>query len=938
MPAPTGILPRIAAFFSMLALAGSLSGASLQPHQLRCEFRDSPLGVDDPTPRLSWQFAASDPNARDLRQTAAQILVASSVTLLARDHGDLWDSGKLPGDSTTLISYAGKPLATDQTVFWKVRAWDARKRVSAWSAPATWTMGVVSPADWQACWIGATPSPADTTCTATTLLRREFPVRSGLVRALIHVTGVGHYDLSVNGTKVGDQLLSPGWTNYRETVLYDTFDVTPLLRAGAPNALGIILGNGMYHVPPIEGRYTKFTGSQGPRRAIARLRLDYADGSSELVPTDARWQTAPGPITFSHVYGGEDYDARLEPHGWDRPAFHAPAATPAWSSAAELPGPGGALRGLSHAAPPIRAIEELRPRSIRELRPGLVVYDLGQNASLMPRLSVRGPAGSVVRITPAELLRPDGTVDRVSVGRPPAHWQYTLSGSAAPEPWFPRFFYHGARYLQVELSPAAPGEILPRVESLIGVVVHTSSAPTGDFASSSELFNRIRTLVRWAQRSNLVSVITDCPHREKLGWLEQYHLNGPSLRYEHDLAALFGKTLQDMADAQTPEGLVTSIAPEYAVFKDGFRDSPEWGSALILAAWQQYLFTGDAAPFALHYEAMCRYVAYLATQSRDHLLSHGLGDWYDIGPKKPGRAQLTPPRLTATAIYYEDLIALSRIATHLGKPEDAARHAALAAKVKAAFNRDLYHPETGVYATGSQTANAMPLVLGLVEPSRANAVLDAIVADIRARGDALSAGDVGYRYLLRALADGGRSDVVFTMNHQSVKPGYGYQLARGATSLTEAWNADPRSSQNHFMLGQIIEWFYHDLAGIQPDASAPGFRRFVVKPAIVGDLTWVRASYASPQGKITSAWRRTTDELELELTIPPNTTATVHVPAADPRKVKESRKAVSRARGVRLLSHDAGLAVFTVGSGTYHFSAKLPATTTHPEPAPATAR
>ncbi len=927
MPAFPRFLRLLAVVLPLFALVSSVSAASLRPGQLRCEFRDSPLGVDAPRPRLSWQLTASDPKARNLHQTAAHILVASSGEILARDEGDLWDSGKLPGDSTTLISYGGKPLNTGQTVFWKVRVWDTRKRASAWSTPSSWTMGVVSPSDWQARWIGAPSSPSDASSTATTLLRREFPVRPGLVRALIHVTGLGHYDLSVNGSKVGDQLLSPGWTDYRKTVLYDTFDVTTLLRAGSPNALGIVLGNGMYHVPKVEGRYSKFTGSQGPRQAIARLRLDYADGTSELVPTDARWQVAPGPITFSHVYGGEDYDARLEPSGWDRPAFNAPAGTPAWSPAAELSGPGGELRGLSHAAPPIRAIEELRPVAVREIRPGVTVYDLGQNASLMPRLSVRGPSGSSVRITPAELLRSDGTVDRGSVGRPPAHWQYTLSGSASPESWFPRFFYHGSRYLQVELSPAAPGETLPRVESLTGVVVHTSSTPVGDFATSSDLFNRIRTLVRWAQRSNLVSVITDCPHREKLGWLEQYHLNGPSLRYEHDLSALFEKTFQDMADAQTPEGLVTSIAPEYVVFKDGFRDSPEWGSALILAAWQQYVFTGDTAPFALHYDAMCRYVAYLGTQSRDHLLSHGLGDWYDIGPKKPGRAQLTPPRLTATAIYYEDLLALSRIAALLGKTDDAARHAALAAEVKTAFNRDLFRPDTGVYATGSQTANAMPLVLGLVEPARAPAVLDAIVADIRARGDAISAGDVGYRYLFRALADGGRSDVVFTMNNQSEKPGYGYQLKRGATSLTEAWNADPRSSQNHFMLGQIIEWFYHDLAGIQPDASAPGFRRFVIKPAIVGDLTWVRASYDSPQGKITSAWRRTADRLELDLVIPPNTSATVHVPAADPRQVKESGKTASSAKGVNLLSHDSGHAVFTVGSGTYRFTAPLPAVT-----------
>lgn len=908
----------------MISPSCSLPASALKPTRLRCEFREAPLGVDNPRPRLSWILATTDPDARALRQTACQILVASTAEVLARDQGDLWDSGRSPGESTTLIPYAGAALQTDQTVFWKVRVWNDGNHASAWSTPSSWTMGVLAAADWQARWIGAAPSPADAASTATTLLRREFTLRSGLVRAILNVTGVGHYDLSINGHKVGDQLLSPGWTDYRKTVLYDTFDVTKLLRADTPNALGLVLGNGMYHVPKVAGRYTKFTGSQGPRQAIARLRLDYADGTSQLVPTDATWQVAPGPITFSHVYGGEDYDARSEPAGWDRPGFSSSASQPVWSAAVEVSGPGGTLRGLSHAAPPVRAIEDIRPVAVREIRPGVSVYDLGQNASIMPRLSARGPAGAVVRITPAELLHPDGTVDRGSVGHDPAHWQYTLAGTIADETWFPRFFYHGARYLQVESFPATPGGGLPRVESLIGVVVHTSSAPAGDFTTSNELFNRIRTLVRWAQRSNLVSIITDCPHREKLGWLEQYHLNGPSLRYEHDLAALFGKTFQDMADAQTPEGLITSIAPEYTVFNDGFRDSPEWGSALVLAAWQHYVFTGDTAPFTLHYEAMCRYVAYLGTRTKGHLVSHGLGDWYDIGPKYPGPAQLTPPRLSATAIYYEDLIALSRIANLLGKPAEAASHAALAAEVKNAFNLDLFNPSTGVYATGSQTANSMPLVLGLVDSARAPAVLDAVVADVCAHGDAITAGDVGYRYLLRALADGDRSDVVFAMNNQSEKPGYGYQIARGATSLTEAWNAEPGSSQNHFMLGQIIEWFYHDLAGIQPDPDAPGFRRFVIRPACVGGLTWVRASYHSSQGRITSAWRRTTDHLELNVIVPPNTSATVHVPAADPNQVKESGKTANGATGVSFLRQQAGRAVFSVGSGSYHFTTPLP--------------
>ena len=482
---------------------------------------------------------------------------------------------------------------------------------------------------------------------------------------------------------------------------------------------------------------------------------------------------------------------------------------------------GRVLRGASHASPPLRTHEVLAPVSVRPLGPGVSVYDFGQNASMVPRLRVRGAPGTTVKMIPAELVKADGSVDRASVGDAEASWSYTLAGRAGGETWFPRFFSHGSRYLQVERG-AAPGTERPEVVGLESVVVHSDSAPVGEFSCSSELFNRIRNLVHWAQRSNLAHVITDCPHRERLGWLEQYHLNGPSLRYETDLGRLYRKGFADMADAQRPNGLVPDIAPEYVVFEGGFRDSPEWGSAIVLAAWQHFVWTGDESPLRLHYEAMKRYVAYLASRAEGDIVGHGLGDWYDIGPKPPGPSQLTPIALTATAIYIEDNQALARIAERLGRPEDARSYAESAARIKAAFNRRFYDPAAQHYATGSQTAQAMPLVLGLVPDEDRDLVLEALVRDVRAHGNGTTAGDVGYRYVLRALAEGGRSDVIFDMNHQSERPGYGYQLARGATSLTEAWDANPRSSQNHFMLGQIIEWFYGDLAGLAPDPAGPG--------------------------------------------------------------------------------------------------------------------
>jgi hypothetical protein len=1052
--------------------------------RLRCEQTVDPLGVDAPQPRLSWQLQSEQ---RIQMQTAYQVLAASGPERLARDEGELWDSGRVASDETLGVLYQGRPLQSSQRVFWKVRVWDKAGHASAWSAPATWTMGILSEtgrsspdgyalASWSARWItdpellrwqrpqlgyrsedttdpvttkwvqidlgqsraldavrlhavrptvleglgfprrfkvevaddramDASTTIADFTekdypepwamhielpargasgryvritatllrvdagkaclalsqveaisggknvavgakvtahdsweqapwtaaaltdglgvpganprANATLLLRREFTVRPGLRHALAHFCGLGQYELTLNGARVGEDLLAPGWTDYHQTCLYDTHDITALLHPGA-NAVGLCLAGGMYNVA--EGRYVKFVSAFRPLMAIGQLRLEYDDGTVEIVGTDSQWCVAAGPIGFANVFGGEDYDARREPSGWDQPGF----AASGWTPAIGMAGPGGTLRGASFAAAPLRAQESLPAVAMLPLRSGVDVYDLGQNAALMPRLRVRGPAGATVKIIPAELLAANGAVDRGSVGGGDAAWNYTLAGRPGGETWFPKFFYQGCRYLQVECAAPVGGGELPVVESLVGVVVGSAAEPAGGFSCSNELFNRIHTLVRWAQRSNLVSVLTDCPHREKLGWLEQTHLNGPALRYEFDLARLLAKSTDDMADAQLPNGLVPDIAPEYVKFSGGFRDSPEWGSACVLVPWQQYEWTGDPELLRRHYDMMQRYVAYLGTKATGDIVAHGLGDWYDLGPNRPGRAQLTPIALTATAFYYYDTWILAQTAALLGQPADAQRYAQAAARIGAAFNRAFFDRAAGRYATGSQCANALPLVLNLVPPEQRPAVLANLVQNVRDCGNAPTAGDVGYRYLLRALADGGRSDVIFDMNNQSDKPGYGYQLAQGATSLTEAWNADRRASQNHFMLGQINEWFYHDLGGIGDDPAGPGFKKIIIKPAVVGDLTWVKAGYDSVRGPIRSEWTREKGKFTLHLFIPPNTTATVYIPATDGSSVSESGQSARWAHGVRFLRMEDGAAVFSVGSGAFSFTAPMP--------------
>jgi alpha-L-rhamnosidase len=489
-------------------------------------------------------------------------------------------------------------------------------------------------------------------------------------------------------------------------------------------------------------------------------------------------------------------DARLEQPGWSTPSFK---LTSDWKPAQRHEAPKATLRGKTAQSWPVRQIETLETVSIKELSPFVSIYDFGQNASVYPEIVVKGPAGSSVKMTPSELLRPDGDIHDVMTWRL-AYYTYFLSGEER-ETWRPQFFYRGSRYLRVERVPATPGGPLPVVESIRCHVMHADAPAVGTFSCSNELFNQIYELIRWAQRSNLMSVITDCPHREKLGWLEQFHLNGPSLRYNFNLGPLFTKTLQDMLDAQTPEGLVPDIAPEYTVFSGGFRDSPEWGSSILHVPWQTYLFDGDHGGLEKAYDAMKRYQGYLVSKSKDWILNHGLGDWYDIGPKFPGPSQLTPIAVTATAYLFENARILARTAQLLGRAEDEKTYGEMADKIREVFIAKFFNPETNQVATGSQCANAIALVFGLVPEEHRDAVVENLVKDTREKN--VTAGDVGHVYLLRALADAGRSDVIYEINNQSDKPGYGMQIKNGATSLAETWDANPK-----FVAQPFHAWTY----------------------------------------------------------------------------------------------------------------------------------
>jgi alpha-L-rhamnosidase len=882
-----------ARLFALACLSmASAAAAELTAYALEVEARSNPVGIDVPAPRLSWKLRST---VRGARQSAYQILVATAPDKLTPGQANLWDSGRVSSEETAWIPYAGAALGSFQRCWWKVRVWDAKGDASEWSGPAEWTMAVMDRSAWKAFWI-AHPR-ASITAGPLPIFRKEFKLDRPVRRALALICGAGFHELRVNGVKAGDHVLAPAWTNYRQTVLYEALDVTPMLRPGA-NAIGVLVGNGFYNVAG--GRYSKYTGSFGHPRLLFQLHLEFEDGGAAEVASDASWRVHDGPITFSDVYGGEDFDARLEPAGWDRPGFD----DSRWPNARAAEGGGGDLRAQS--SPPVRVQETFRTVRVTQPRPNVFVYDLGQNFAGWPKIEVSGPAGARVHMVPGELLDGDGLVTQRSSGGPQS-FNYTLRGEGR-ETWSPRFSYYGFRYVQVE--GAAPGSaavagaaVLHRLE---GEFVHLDAPRAGRFHCSNDLFNRIHRLIDAAVRSNLQHVLTDCPHREKLGWLEQLYLMGPSLLLNWDLRAFLPKEIRDIREAQTADGLIPGIAPEYVVFgwfHRGFRDSPEWGSAGIFAPWMAWQWYGDRKPLEESYEAMKRYAQYLSKQATDNLLNYGLGDWYDIGPKGPGPSQLTPLGVTATATYYAGLRTLEHAARLLDRGADAREFAAKAAEVRGAFQKAFFKPDQNTYATSSQTALAMPLALGLApEPAR-GALIERLVEDIRRRGSHTSAGDVGYTYVVRALLEAGRSDVLFDMASRTDPPSYGAQLASGATSLTEAWDANPHSSQNHLMLGHIEQWFYGGLAGIRPDLDTPGLRRVDIRPEVVGDVTSVEASWETFRGPVEVRWTIESDMFRMKLSVPPGMTARVYLPAAPGT---QTRTAQPR----------------EVGSGSYDFELK----------------
>lgn len=908
-------------FFMFLVVSFAAPSANLKVINLKSVKTDQ-RGI-----LFSWQIQSS---LRNQFQSAYRLQVVTSPENLKTSGNLIWDSGKIDSGESNLVPSTGLVLKPAQTYLWRVKTWNNENQESAWSELATFKIGLDSEADWQgAQWIGYEDLPAEKRmipgvhgngdnlgdkCVdrpVVPLFRKEFEVGRQVKEATLYITGLGQYEASINGQKVGDSFLSPGWTNYDKTILYNTYDVTSLLRSGK-NAVGAIVGNGFYNIN--RERYRKLVIAWGNPKLIGQLRIRFADGTEQVLVTGPDWKTAPSPVTYTSIYGGEDYDARLEQGGWNTSGFN----DGAWKNAVLVTTPTGKL--VEEYDYPLEIKETFSAKTIKKLADRAYLYDFGQNASGIIELKVKGKKGQEVRLTPSELIKADGQPNQSATGSP-SYFSYILKGDGI-EIWRPRFTYTGFRYVKVEgAAPESEKQISDAVVFDLKLLHNRNSTPqTGTFSCSNELFNRTFTLINWGIKSNLQSVLTDCPHREKLGWLEQTFLMGSAVHYNFDIYQLYTKQVNDMIESQLPNGLVPDIAPEYVPFGGGFRDSPEWGSAAVILPWMIYHWYGDASVMEKAWPMMVRYAEYLKSKSDNHIVSHGLGDWFDYGPKQPGEAQLTPKSLTATAIYYYDLKLLTEMARVLKKTDEQKRLAKWANEIKTAFNAKFFNSETGIISTGSQTAMAMPWCVGLVDDQYKEKVMQNLEKSIREQGKPLTAGDVGFHYLVEALTNSGRSQLLYEMNNRDDVPGYGFQLKKGATALTESWPALENVSNNHLMLGHLMDWFYAGLGGISQTENSVAYKEIVIKPEMVGDLAWVKTSYQSPYGEIRSDWEKTSAGVTMNVSIPANTMALVYVPAKSVSEIKEGGSAISGLKDIQVVAENDGKIVLKVHPGNYSFS------------------
>ena len=906
----------ILSFMSVTFLHGQ--GSSVALSSLRCEYLENPLGIDVTTPRFSWKLLSDE---KDVNQSAYRILVASSEELLKKNTGDLWDSKKVDSDQSIHLEYSGNALVSRQRCYWKVMVWDESGKASAWSEDAWWEMALLDAKDWEAQWIeapaiynwaqfkgevGRTDRNAPRSYSeAAPYLRKDFQAPRQVSKARAYISGMGLYELSINGKKVGDHVLDPTFTNFDRRVHYITYDVTSMLQAG-DNTLGVVLGNGWYNMDSraVWG-FNKAPWKDRPT-CLLQLEIEYEDGSVEKILSDGSWKAAPSPTVYNDIRQGEKYDATKEIPGWNKPSFDAAS----WTAVRVKHGPMGQLK--AQMIPANKVMRNITPLSVTSPAPGVYVVDMGQNMAGWVELKVKGKKGQVVRMIFAELLKEDGTIDQYNIDR--HHRQdefqiaeYTLSGSGQ-ESWEPRFTYFGFQYIQIE---GYPGEL--STEDIRGKVIHTSFDPSASFSCSDEIINKINHASEWSFISNFLGYPTDCPQREKNGWTGDAHLSAETGLLIFKPQAGYTKWLYDCQDAQKESGLLPGIVPTcgwgYDLGDQPTGYGPAWDGAYTWVPWYMYVYSGDVQVLRSHYANMKKSIGFMTEMAENHILGIGLGDWVYIDT-------YAPRNLTSTACYYDLTLKLSQIAALLGHQEDASHYSHLAGEIKTAFNQKYYDAKAKTYAGSEQTSLAAALYFNMVPAKDVKKVAANLVKVIEKNDELLDCGVLGAKWIPHALSDNGYADLAYQISKDTRYPGWGYWMEQGATTLWEDFDITSLdNSHNHMFFGDIVHWWYKELTGIRPDPNHVGFKHFYIQPFFPESMNFAEASHDCMYGEIRSEWKREGDDIIMTIEVPANTTSTVVLPGG---KLLINEQAVKKSSLAKQFKTEGKTQQFKLGSGVYH--------------------
>ncbi|MFN0176430.1 MAG: family 78 glycoside hydrolase catalytic domain [Saprospiraceae bacterium] len=877
----------------------------------RIENLSNPIGLDVQQPRFSWQLAAE---RRNVLQTAYEIRVASNSNDLVSGKKLLWTSGKTQSDASVWVPYNGPALMSGKKYWWQVRVWDNTGTVSAWSEPNFWQMGLLTPADWKATWISLA-APEDSTLPSP-MFRKEFAAKKKIAAATAYITAHGLYEAEINGQRVGQDYLTPGWTVYQKRLQYQAYDVTNLLKNGA-NAIGITLGNGWWRGYIGWAHVNGFYGSD--ISLLFQLELEYADGSRETIGSDDSWKySTVGPIRNSEIYHGETYDARLEQLGWSLPGFN----DSGWSKAEEKDFSKENLIGTYNE--PIRKHEIFKPVKIFRTPKGELVADFGQNLVGWVALKARGNNGDRVVLKFAEVLDKQGNfyTDNLRAARCTDTW--ILKGGGE-ERFEPHFTFHGFRYAQII---GYPGELMP--ENITAIALHSAMRPAGSFTSSNPLINQLQHNIQWGQRGNFLDVPTDCPQRdERMGWTGDAQAFSRTATFNFDVHNFFAKWLKDLAADQHPDGMVPWVIPNVLRPRNGA--SAGWADAATIIPWNMWLAYGDRRILEDQYPSMKAWVEYMRTESKNDLWNTGahFGDWlfYSKADDRDGRSAITDKYLIAQCFYVHSTQLLIKAAEVLGKKDDVAAYSELLKKIKTAYLNEYVTPN-GRPLSPTQTAYVLALQFDLLPENQREQAAKNLAENIKNYGDHLTTGFLGTPYLCHVLTRFGYNDLAYTLLNQKTYPSWLYPVTMGATTIWERWDgigpdssfqAVTMNSFNHYAYGAIGDWMYRVMAGLDTETDAPGYKAIRIQPRPGGGFTEASATLQTLYGQASSRWQQNDKTLTLNVDIPANTTATIMVPAADVSSITESGMSLASLPDIKISGTENGYVVLKVGSGNYFF-------------------